>query len=92
MECGELDWSSGEGIWVLSILSKSKLSYLYNYSIPESMHKLNKRSRSVLTVDLIIEAVFNFFSRHPSSKYSNSESHETNCPKTGGDGGKTGRF
>ena len=56
------------------------------------MHKLNKWSRSILTVDLIIEAVFNFFSRHPSSKYSNSERHETNCPKTGGDGGKTGRF
>ena len=56
------------------------------------MHKLNKWSRSILTVDLIIEAVFNFFSRHPSFKYSNSESHETNCPKTGGDGGKTGRF
>ena len=56
------------------------------------MHKLNKLSREILTVDLIIEAFFNLYSRHPSSKYSNSESHETNCPKTGGDGGKTGRF
>ena len=56
------------------------------------MHKLNKLSRKILTVDLIIKAFFDLFSRPPSSKYSNSESHETNCPKTGGDGGKTGRF
>ena len=56
------------------------------------MYKLNKLSRKILTVDLIIEAFFNLFSRHPSSKYSNSESHETNCPKAGGNGGNTGRF
>ena len=56
------------------------------------MHKLNKLGRKILIVDLIIEAFFNLFSRHPSSKYSNSESHETNYPKTGGDGGKIGRF
>ena len=56
------------------------------------MHKLNKLSRKILTVDLIIKAFFDLFSRPPSSKYSNSESHETNCPKTGGDWGKIGRF
>ena len=56
------------------------------------MQKLNKLGRKSLTIDLIIEAFFNLFSKHPSSKYSNSESHETNCPKTGGVGRKTGRF
>ena len=53
------------------LLAPNKLSYLYNYSILGKMHKLNKFSRYILTIDYVIEATFTVLADMLTPKYPN---------------------